>query len=689
MKKKLLYFTILISSFAFSQQSYYNGIDFNKTGVALKSDLATLITNTHTNTLSYGEVWTACKATDENPDNTSEVLLIYGYSSSGVTARSRSKNLNGGNTGDWNREHSYAKSNGTPNLGNSGAGADAHHLRSSDVQFNGQRGSKKFADGSGNAGDSNGGWYPGDEWKGDIARMMMYMYLRYESQCVPGNNSQGSSASTPDAMVDLFLKWNAEDPPSTIEIQRNTYHENTSNSAAQGNRNPFIDNPRLATVIWGGQDAEDTWGIFSNSDTEDPTVPTNVSVNNIDITSFTVSWTASTDNTAVASYDVYLDGTFKKNTTTTSTTISDLTPSTSYSVTVLAKDAADNKSAQSTAVNATTLADNQAPTVPTNLMITNQTGTTLQASWTASTDNIAISEYEVYVDGNLKGTSANTQYTITGLTTSTTYSITVLAKDTAGNESAQSSNVNGTTTDGSNPVNELFFSEYIEGSGNNKAIEIANFTGQTISLANYSVKLASNGANFGSQVLTFTNETIANGDVFVIANSSLAICTSQVDVSSNVTYFGGNDPLGLFKNDVLIDVIGTEGSTQDFGKNVTLKRKSSVTGPNTTYTPSEWETLAEDNCSGLGSHNVSTASINDEILNSFKIYPNPVTNKTIYIKNPLQLKIKNIYIYSVIGKKVLETNNIDTINLTNIKPGIYLLKIKSDLGNTVRKVIIK
>ena len=85
--------------------------------------------------------------------------------------------------------------------------------------------SKKFADGSGNSGSVSGGWYPGDEWKGDIARMMMYMYIRYGDRCKPSGVGVGSTSSTPDDMIDLFLEWNAEDPVSDFERQRNTYHE--------------------------------------------------------------------------------------------------------------------------------------------------------------------------------------------------------------------------------------------------------------------------------------------------------------------------------------------------------------------------------------------------------------------------------------------------------------------------------
>ncbi len=269
MKKFLYIFVLLISSALYSQQSYYNGIDFTKNGIALKNDLATRIINTHTNFLSYTPgVWNACKNTDVNPTNSSQVLLIYGYSASGITARTRGINNNGGNNGEWNREHTYPRSLGNPNLGSSGAGADAHHLRPSDVQYNSQRGNKKFANGAGNSGNVANGWYPGDEWKGDVARMMMYMYLRYGNQCLPSAVGVGNNAATPDDMIDLFLKWNAEDPVSTIEDNRNNYHENTNNAYAQGNRNPFIDNPYLATKIWGNppsgtQQPVDRWGTLS------------------------------------------------------------------------------------------------------------------------------------------------------------------------------------------------------------------------------------------------------------------------------------------------------------------------------------------------------------------------------------------------------------------------------------------
>ncbi|WP_309609930.1 endonuclease [Flavobacterium sp.] len=250
---------------------YYSGFDWTLTGAPLKNALSTITISKHTNLLSYTPgVWEASKITDLDPLNSANVILVYGFEN-GTDAlvtndRTRSKLSQGGNNGNWNREHVYAKSLGTPvlldggtaNNSSSDAGEDAHHLRPADVQWNSQRGNKKFAAGLGNSGDVAAGWYPGDEWKGDIARMMMYMYLRYGNQCLPTGVGTGSSSISDTNMLNLFLQWNVEDPVSQFEDNRNIYHD-SNGTYAQGNRNPFIDNPYLATIIWGGTAAENRW----------------------------------------------------------------------------------------------------------------------------------------------------------------------------------------------------------------------------------------------------------------------------------------------------------------------------------------------------------------------------------------------------------------------------------------------
>ena len=239
--------------------AYYSGVDFTLTGTALKDELATKVTSTHSTFLSYTPgVWEAVKKSDLDPTDNTKVLLIYGYDDTDgnyVTDKSRGKNLNGGDAGtEWNREHVYPKSLGNPNLGTAGPGADAHHLRPSDITMNSNRSNKKFITGSGNAAAVSNGWYPGDEWKGDVARMMMYMYLRYGNQCLPKNVAIGTVNSSDNNMIELLLQWNAQDPVSDFEKNRNDVIADE-----QGNRNPIIDNPYLATAIWGGTVAENTW----------------------------------------------------------------------------------------------------------------------------------------------------------------------------------------------------------------------------------------------------------------------------------------------------------------------------------------------------------------------------------------------------------------------------------------------
>jgi endonuclease I len=263
MKKITLLLFILIVQNVFAQQPYYNDVDLTLTGQDLYIELQSKIAITNS-TFTYGDVRDTMKITDENPDNITEVLLIYGYDNTGscTTDRSRDKDDFGGTNCEYNREHVFARSNANPEMGsasNSSIGiiADPHNLRASDQQMNGNRGNRKFGDGSGNAGNSGSNWYPGDEWKGNTARMMMYMYTRYGTRCLPSLNGAGATQPT-NEMLQVYLQWNIDDPVDEYEDQHNPYLE-----TEYGNRNPFIDNPYLATIIWGGEPAEDRWDMLS------------------------------------------------------------------------------------------------------------------------------------------------------------------------------------------------------------------------------------------------------------------------------------------------------------------------------------------------------------------------------------------------------------------------------------------
>jgi endonuclease I len=282
-------FTIILLNFAlvaFAQNGapaspYYNGFNWNLTGNNLKDALATKITVTHTQQLVYSQTDNALAILDLDPADATNtnVLLVYGFSnnlcptapSDDKEHRRRDASFQDDGTSSpclYNREHTFPKALGNPDLGTAGPGADLHHLRAADKKRNAERDNDKFFNGSGNSFETGLYWYPGDEWKGDIARMMMYMYLRYGSQCLPTAVGVGTPVASDANMIDLFLQWNAEDPVSQFEDRRNSYLGNASNTYGQGNRNPFIDNPYLATVIWGGPSAQNRWpNIFLSTST--------------------------------------------------------------------------------------------------------------------------------------------------------------------------------------------------------------------------------------------------------------------------------------------------------------------------------------------------------------------------------------------------------------------------------------
>ena len=244
--------------------AYYSDVDLTLSGMALKSELANKITVTHTSPTTYTQAWTVLQQSDLAQSSSTNVYLIYGWDDTDTDITNdltRDKNLTGGNSGEWNREHVFAKSLANPSLttGSIGPGTDCHNLKPCDVERNGNmRGNKKFIAGSGIASAViSGGWFPGDEWRGDVARVIMYMYLRYDSQCKPAYVCVGNPVSSDLNMVDLLLTWNVVDPVSPHEITRNNVIYNN-----QGNRNPFIDNPYLATMIWGGVAAENTWAQY-------------------------------------------------------------------------------------------------------------------------------------------------------------------------------------------------------------------------------------------------------------------------------------------------------------------------------------------------------------------------------------------------------------------------------------------
>ncbi|XAS68533.1 endonuclease [Micrococcaceae bacterium Sec5.7] len=224
----------------------YYGPAAGKTGTALKSSLHQIISVQQK--LSYDQVWDALKDTDQDPANSTNVILLY-------TGRSQPKSTNGGGVDDWNREHVWAKSHGGFGTA-TGPGTDVHHLRPTDVTVNSDRGNKDFDMGGTQSVEAPGNYTDADSWeprnvvKGDVARMIMYMAVRYEGgdgfADLEMNNSVSNGTAPYMGKMSVLLEWNRIDPPDAFEQRRNQ----RIFEQWQGNRNPFVDHPEYANSIW-------------------------------------------------------------------------------------------------------------------------------------------------------------------------------------------------------------------------------------------------------------------------------------------------------------------------------------------------------------------------------------------------------------------------------------------------------
>ncbi len=607
-----LLFTSLLA-FAQPPAGYYNNA--TGTGYTLKSQLKTIITNGHTwNNNSYDNLYTIIYP-NSDVDNYYEVdgtlLDIYTENPSGPeTSYSIANNICGGMISAegqcYNREHIFPQGFFNNNDSQPMV-SDAHHVIPTDGFVNNGRSNYPFgvvtnvntsySNGSrwgtgNNFGYTGRVFEPIDEFKGDVARMLLYFAVRYEDDW---NNMGWSSPSTQNNplngtsdqfyetwYVNLLLDWHNNDPVSQREQDRNDVI-----FQLQGNRNPFIDNPAYANAIWNPNP------------------------------------------------------------------------------------------------------DNQAPTAPTNLVASNPTTNSIDLSWTASTDNIGVTSYDIFVDGVNTTSTSNTSITITVLAANTEFCFTVFAVDAALNTSMSSNQACETTLTGTTTTNELFISEYVE-DGNNKAIEIANFTGAAVSLTDYTLaRDVNSGGSFGTPLQLMG--TIQNGDVFVIArgNAPSATIQSAADQlsSADAMSFNGDDPVGLFKGGTLLDVFGNVGGMDDF-EDVVYRRKSSVAGPTTVFNLSgEWDMFPETSLENLGSH-TQILNSNDFDLNEIKVFPNPAKSRiTISLSNSDEAKVE---LYNILGNKVLTARVVDNqqIGLQHISSGVYLLKIEQAGRFTTKKLII-
>ena len=664
---------------------YYDGTS-GLTGAALKTKLSQIITNGHLDK-GYAGLWTGYKTTDidKNYENDGSILDMYSENPTGTdpykftvsTDQCGSYSIEGD---CYNREHVVPQSlfsESSPMV------SDIHFIRATDGKVNGMRSNYPFGTVSSPSFTSKNGsklgpststgytatvFEPIDEFKGDIARMIFYFVTRYESK-LSTFTSGGMLGNTayPGLQTweqNVLLAWAAQDPVSPAEINRNN-----AAYTFQGNRNPYIDHPEWVQAVWGTQIV----------DTEAPTAPTSLSVVSTTTASANLSWTAATDNVGVSYYQIFVNGVFKTNSSTTTATIGGLSQGTTYNFYVVAVDAAGNVSPQSNTASGTTLTDTVAPTAPTNLSVSSVGTNNIAISWTASTDNIAVDNYEIYVNGVLYGTSLTTSANIANLSPTTTYNIYVIAKDAAGNSSTQSNTVSAKTLAvGTTCGDEKF--------------ETIPASSSTYSTYNWT----SNGISWTSE--DSRTDLKLNNRAITIRNGLLTALSSpngigNLTVTTQQMYSGGAGTFNLLVNGNIVGSIpyGVGGSNGG-PKNTTTVSNINISGDveiSLVNTVKDTRVMIDDmtwTCyaPALATDDLSSAK------SSFKISPNPVKNGEIYISGIDDLsKVSNVQIFDFSGKIVKSISNpfkgTNKINLNNLSKGMYILRI----NNQTQKFIVE
>lgn len=212
--------------------------------------------------LPYRQVWDALLVLDGVPGKPGTVRLIYTRREQPAERRDRGQN----DPDSWNREHLWPKSHGFPEEENP-AYTDLHNLRPADRSVNTQRSDRDFDDGGDPHPEAEGvrwdkdSWEVPDEVKGDVARAMFYMALRYDGTGSWTDRKgrirreprlvliEGDSPETQEPLLgrlSALLRWNRDDPPDEAERTRDA-----GVKALQGNANPFVEDPGLVERLWG------------------------------------------------------------------------------------------------------------------------------------------------------------------------------------------------------------------------------------------------------------------------------------------------------------------------------------------------------------------------------------------------------------------------------------------------------
>lgn len=608
--KKLLFPLLLTPFFAFSQipTGYYNGTA-GLTGYALKSKIHEII-SANKYTYHYGDLEDFYAQTDLDSyyENNGTILDIYSENPTGVDAYEYTPlQMTGQQSAEgngWNREHMMPQSTYD---GNYPMYSDLFYVIPTDARINQLRsnypygiggttnyytftnGSKINKNGTPNSPYTGRVYEPIDEFKGDVARSMLYFVVRYEDKLANFEFDNGTNANNDkcpldgtlekgfeDWYLDLMIQWHNADPVSQREIDRNNIVY-----TIQKNRNPFIDHPNWVNLIW----------------TQTP--------------------------------------------------------------------------------------DAIVPNAATNLTVSQTNAHFVQLDWTASSSADVIG-YKIYEGTNLIGNSKTNSFIADHLTPSTSYNFKVVAYDNGYLESADSNIATATTLSTDSFASDLMITKYLEGSSNNKAMEITNNTGHVVDLKDYGFLIQYySGSNYyfsgGKYEL---DGTINHGETIVVIHPEANFSCYNVEDARFITNapqltFSGNNYLEFRYKGTVVEAIGVsdQNNSATLG-NVSLYRKTTTQNPASTFAIAEWDSYPQNYCQNLGTLSSQELYVTNE--KELNIYPNPV-NEKLFVKGNNLNKIKTARIFDMSGRVVKEIKqpfkNDHVIRVQDLKTGNYILSL--------------
>jgi endonuclease I len=622
--KRIIFFCILLPILGFSQipAGYYDGTS-TLTGYSLKSKLHDIISKKsiswhYSDLQNFYNQTDLDKYYDYDATNTSILLDIYSNNPTGTTAyHYTSAQMIGSASAEglgWNREHMMPQSSFNSNYP---MYSDLFFVIPTDARINQLRsnypygmsgttnywlftnGSKINKNGTPNSGYIGRVYEPNNEFKGDIARSLLYFAVRYEGKLNTFNFYNGTSAANDTSPLDgteekafedwyiaMLLQWNNQDPVSQREIDRNN-----AVFGIQKNRNPFIDHPEWVNMIWSQ------------------------------------------------------------------------TPATA------------------------------APQAASNLASSQTSAYFVNLNWTPSADTNVIG-YKIYQNGVYVDYSKTNNIVIDHLTPSTTYNYTVKAYNNIYMESADSNILPVTTLDSDIYAKDLMITKYLEGTSDNKALEITNKTGHPVNMSKYRLNIQYySGTNYYSPAPFELEGIAANNETFVVLNPNAnfsCITNNQarfVTDAPQMTYDGSNY-IELKYLGSTVESIGTNG-VNNFSSigNVSLYRLPTVGQPTNTFSLSEWESHPSNYCQNIGSLAASNVDLNTESV--FSIYPNPVVSNILSIKGKNIEQIQTASILDISGQLIQQIDHPfktkNSLNVQQLKVGVYILQVDGQAIKFIKK----